>query len=186
MAKMIRKLVFFLFVIYAFPSKADDFKFGPTSLESMHPSALVISEFVAPDWLSHSFRVPYFVENEGDGLKPTPRFEGEHPMGRSFIFAGGYVRSPDREDWRAIALSPLNGSHVINLVSMADPSKGSAIVINSIKMENDPDREWFVFRWRSNGLIPDNRAYFGYKEDVKSTLHFPEERRKYLEEKYIK
>jgi len=180
--KRILCVVFFLIVSSA---NAQPFEFGPKTTVKANPVSLVISEYVAPGWLSHSFRVPYYVNKQGDDMKPTPRYDGGHPMGSSFLFAGGYIRSPDKEDWRGVAINKLGPSYVINLISMKNPKIATALVINPIKMENDPTKEWYVFRWRSNGVTPDRRAYFGYKEEMKSILHNKKERQKYLVEKYL-
>jgi hypothetical protein len=180
---------FTIIVIFALPALArgeQNFQYGPPVRVEMLPAFGLISEFTAPDWLEHSFRIPFYSDTGPAGMVSTPRPKSEHPDGRAFIFAKSFVRSPDGSDWKAASLNKIGKSYIVQLVSYIDPASGASLVITPIKMQNDPDRDWYVFRWASNGFTPDQRMLFGYRDKMKSVFHSQKERQKYLQKKYLK
>ena len=173
---------------------ADTFKYGPVYLESYKSAAGLIYDFRFPKWLEGTWWVRHYSDPGMDGAHGTNRIE-EIPreprlkMGRPFEFYGWLVRVPEGasavQDYKAISLTEIvKGGWVLNMVSIEDPSKGAALLINTIK-QGGSDDEALVFRWMHE-LRPNNRALYGVPLRVAGSIFESEEvRSSYLREKYI-
>lgn len=171
-------------------SATEKFKYGPPRLNDYNPTSGLISEDIElPNWLIGTWWAQYYKDAGMTELAFIPR-PAKKKMGRPFEFYINLIRVPEGDDghidFKPVAITEMSPGKawVLNMVSYKNPSKGADLVINKSKAENS-DSELLVLRWRE-GIYIHKKTIFAVSIGIGGLLQFPEKRKSYLSEKYIK